>query len=87
MGKKLTLKSKEKLRKRIYNGLIKLYCMGLNTNNYEKTLDNETGLIILFNRKKASSFETHDAIVTIYRDENNNILAIEIEYTDNDDSE
>ena len=51
-------------------------------NNCEITLDNETGVIILFNKKKASSFETSDAIVTIYRDENKNILAIEIEYLD-----
>jgi len=51
-------------------------------NNYEISLDNDAGLIVLFIKKKASSFETHDAIVTIYRDENNKILGIEIEYLD-----
>ena len=53
--------------------------------NYEITLDNSAGLIILFDKKKASSFETHDAIVTIYRDENKNILAVQIEYLDDDE--
>jgi len=55
--------------------------------SYEIALDNDSGLIVRFEKKKASSFETHDAIVTIYRDENKNILAIEIEYLDNEDSE
>jgi len=53
--------------------------------NYEITLDNSAGLIILFDKKKASSFETHDAIVTIYRDENKNILGVQIEYLDDDE--
>jgi len=53
--------------------------------NYEIALDNSAGLIIRFDKKKASSFETHDAIVTIYRDENKNILAVEIEYLDDDE--
>ena len=52
---------------------------------YEIPLDNEAGLIIHFEKKKASSFETHDAIVTIYRDENNKILGIEIDYEDYND--
>ena len=56
-------------------------------NNCEISLDNETGLIIHFNKKKASSFETHDAVITIYRDENKNILGIEIEYLDYDEGE
>ena len=55
--------------------------------NYEVALDNSSGLIIRFDKKKASSFETHDAIVTIYRDENKNILAVEIEYLDDEDTD
>ena len=55
--------------------------------SYEIALDNDSGLIVRFEKKKASSFETHDAVVTIYRDENKNILAIEIEYLDDEGSE
>jgi len=44
--------------------------------NYEIALDSSASLMIRFENKKASSFEIYDTMVTIYRDENKNNIAV-----------
>ncbi|WP_126450662.1 hypothetical protein [Sulfodiicoccus acidiphilus] len=53
---------------------------------YEVVVDNEAGLFVRFSQSKPHTVETREAMVSIYRDEKRRIVALDVEYEEDEPS-
>ncbi|MDT7902277.1 MAG: hypothetical protein RRE78_10410 [Acidianus sp.] len=67
----------------VYSVMNDRICLGntINSQSYEIIVDNDSGIFIKFS-PLTFSVETHEAIVSIYRDKDGRISAIGVEYKD-----